>query len=408
MKIMTVGRNVVIPKEFHEEIRKISQETGDTMRTVTARILARAKEKSLFDPTITTKTKESKPVNFGNIPEDNGDPSDEIHKTPEEIKKHEQEEEKENIGKGKDKPIPENKEKKMLQEEDMQAVKQVVNSVKEGFDTRLSNQEKAYEQGIENLAKKIDTLIASPGTEIVKDKAPSLTAQDVDRMLDKRDTRRAETEAARLRKSEQVQKTKEANDRRKQNEVRLEKLECSLNPEKPECQVLMKLLGTEVAKIVNPEKKKDDDGKGGETPKEPKTSEQAIADVINRLKLSGMKKEVREKMKPEEIEERTTNVAKLVEQLNVTPVDMFNVLKRHPDDKKGIAIFVAGDTDLAEEVLKRADVKAKLEGCNLGDEEQCKLADKVLRESGLALARKAEKGNRYYFVDQKLDKGTGF
>ncbi len=412
MNIKRVGVGVIIPRELHKEISKISQETGDTIRSVVAGILTRAKEKSLFGPSIVAKIKEPKSVSSGSIPEDNGGSGDEIDKNLEEIKKHEKEEEKENIGKGKDKPIPENKEKKMLEAEDIQTVKEIVGKVKEGIsvdiDSKLTNHQLAYEQGIKNLIGKIDMIKTGAGTEVV-DKAPSLTKQDVQGLLDKRDTQKAETEAARLRKAEQDQTAKDAGEARKQNDARLLNLECSLNPEKPECQALMKVLGREVAKIVNPEdKEKDDDGKGGESSEEPKTAEQVIADVINGLKLPVMKKEIREKMKTEEIEGRTTNVAKLVEQFNVTPVDMLNVLRIHPDDKKGIALYVAGDPDLAKEVLKRADVKAKIEGCNLGDEKQCLLADEILNESNLALVKKAKKGNRYNFINPKLDTGTGF
>lgn len=405
MKIMAVGRNVVIPKEFHEEIRKISQETGDTIRSVIAGILSRANEKSLFNPTTATKIKQVKSLNSGNPPEDNGDAINEIDKSPEEIKKHEQEKEKkEKTGEGGKEPIPEDKENKM-QEQDMEVVKQIVNTLKEGIDTKLGNQERAYEQGIKNLGEKIDTL-AKPGAEATGKVTPSLTAQDVEGMLDKRDTRRAEAEATRLRKADDTQKAKDAEEARKQAEQRLVNLECSLNPEKPECQKLMKLLGVEVLKGIKPDGDKDE--KGGGTPKEPKTPEQVIAEVVNGLKLSEMKPEVRKEMKPEELDGRTTDAAKLVTQLNITPVDMLNVLESDPRDKKGIAVYVAGDPELAEEVLKRAEVKAKIEGCNLGDEKQCKLADEILNESNLALVRKAEKGKRYHFVNPKLGTGTGF
>lgn len=410
---------VTIPSELHGKIKKFARKKRTTIMNVIERlingealdIMERSQDgkkdlkynsESIMGTQIQPENKEQKITNQTN-PSNN--PVNEPTKSIEDKKVTEvieSKEKKENIGEAEENPIPKNKEK-MMQEQDMEVVKQIVNTFKDGIDTKLANQEKAYEQAIGNLAGKIDSLKASPES-ITKEPTKIDIVGEVNKALRERDTNelRKREEARKAEEEEKLKNllTKVVNGQeeiKKMTEQQKKDFDsfCSLNPEDERCKKFIEILTTKQTDKAT-------------KPKEVKTSEQAIANVINSLKLPVMKKEIREGMKPKEIDERTTNAAKLVEQLNVTSVDMLNVLNRHPDDKKGIALYVAGDQELAEEVLKRSDVKAKIEGCNLGDEKQCKLADEVLSESGLALVKKNKKGNRYQFINPKLNKGTGF
>jgi len=392
-----------IPDTIHEIIKKFAQKDSISMGKIIEKQfqgeLDSTRKNEDKAPVENTPPEPTKPINQASEPIENKDskaqpkegtqeptlinqPTKAIEnkKIAEDIKSQEK---KEKIGRAKEQPIPEKKEK-IMQEQDLQEVNRIVNSLREGIDTKFANQENAYEKAIANLAEKI--IKASPKTETKGKVTPSLTAQDVEGMLDKRDTRRAEAEAERAKQEKISLQRLEEEKVRKQDREAIGKV-------KEEVKALPKIhCSSDGVCFVDP-KMRDEHEKQLEERKKQIKEKQEKKDkgFIEIMPLAPIDAARRKAISEEEEAKRDSNFLGIVKKSGGSAVDAWRMVLNHPEDYARVKEHVLSD-------LKREDV----DNCYLTKDGR--LVCQNLKESGVDIRVQDKESGKWHSIADEQEK----
>jgi len=285
------------------------------------------------------------------------------------------------------------KEEKM-EKEDKEFISNLVEQIRKDVDSK-----------IEPLAKTVESLKTNtpPKSNAVKSASPPKEtdiASIVNKVLETR-------EREELKRRERERQEEEKRRFQKEWDEYKKKLDllCNITPDNPLCKISVE---EAVKKIQKEEKKEPEKTKQKKEPekkeetKEEKKAQQEAREALKRL--PEINREIRARMTPEQIEERTKEAAQLMDKLGITPVDAWNILWSDERDRKGIIANVAKDEKAVEEVLKATEAKKIINACNLGDEKACKEVEEVLEKKGYALAKIDKKGKkRWKFINPDLE-----
>ena len=269
----------------------------------------------------------------------------------------------------------------------------VVSNVKEAFDSKLGNYERATEKAIGSLAEKI--VKSSPGTGTKEKVIPSLTAQDVEGMLDKRDTRRAEAEVAKARQEKISLQRLEEEKTRKQEREEFGKVKEEVGKVK---EALPKFhCSSDGVCFVDP-KMRDEHEKELEGRKKQVVEEQQKKDkgFVEIMPLSPMNAEKRKAMSEEEEKKRQSDFVRMVNSVGGGAPDMLKALINHPEDYTKIKEHVLTD-------LRREDV----DNCYLTKDGR--LVCRNLKVNGVDIrVQDKESGKWHSIADEQEKKKPGF
>jgi len=286
------------------------------------------------------------------------------------------------------------KEEKKMEKEDKEFISNLVEQIRKDVDSK-----------IEPLAKTVESLKTNtpPKSNAVESASPPKEtdiASIVNKVLETR-------EREELKRRERERQEEEKRRFQKEWDEYKKKLDliCNATPDNPLCKISVE----EAVKKIQEEQKKEPEKtkqkkelEKKEGTKEEKKARQEAREALKRL--PEINREIRARMTPEQIEERTKEAAQLMDKLGITPVDAWNILWSDERDRKGIIANVAKDEKAVEEVLKATEAKKIINACNLGDEKACKEVEEVLEKKGYALAKIDKKGKkRWKFINPDLE-----